>query len=74
VVDDTMPKKGRGGGCILSPGGPPPPGTDGLTEQEAEAALKLWHWDRKKYVDKIRRAKRIAKSSMGGSLAKFKGD
>jgi hypothetical protein len=74
VVDDMMPKKGRGGGCKLSPGGPPPPDTDGFTEQEAEAALKQWRWDRKKYVDKICRAKRKAKSSMRESLAKFEGD
>ena len=33
VVHDMMPQKGRGGGCKLSPGGPPPPDTDGLTEQ-----------------------------------------
>jgi hypothetical protein len=57
VVDDMMPKKGGGGGHKLSPGGPPPPDTDGLTEQEAEAALKQWRWDRKKYVDKKHRAK-----------------
>ncbi len=69
-----MPQKGRGGGCKLSPGGPPPPDTDGLTEQEAEAALKQWCQDGKKYVDKICRAKRKAKSSMGESLAKFEGD
>ncbi len=56
VVDDMMPKKGRGGGHKLSPGGPTPPETDGFTEQEAEVALKQWPWDRKKYVDKIRQA------------------
>jgi hypothetical protein len=58
VVDDMMPKIGRGGGRKLSPGGPPPPDTDGFTEQEAEAALKQWRRDRKKYVNKICRAKR----------------
>jgi hypothetical protein len=74
VVDDTMPKKGGGGGRKLSPGRPPPPGTDGLTDQEAEAALKQWRRDRKKYVAKIHLAKRRAKSSMGESLAKFERD
>jgi hypothetical protein len=74
VVDVMMPRKGRGGGRKLSPGGPLPPDTDVFTEQEAEAALKQWHWDRKKYVDKICRAKRKAKSSMGEPLAQFKGD
>jgi hypothetical protein len=73
VVDDMMPKKGRGGGRKLSPGRQPPPDTDGFTEQEAEAALNHWRWDRKKYVDKICWAKRKAKSSMGESLAKFEG-
>ncbi len=74
MIDDKMPQKGRGGGRKLSPWGPPPPDTDGLTEQEAEAALKQWQRDRKKYVNKIHWAKRKAKSSMGESLAKFKGD
>jgi hypothetical protein len=74
VVDDMMPKKGRGGGRKLSPGGPLPPDTDGFTEQEAEAALKQWRQDRKKYVDKICQAKRKAESSMGESLAEFEGD
>jgi hypothetical protein len=45
-----------------------------LTEQEAEAALKKWHQDRKQYVDKMRRAKRRAESSMGESLCDFEGN
>jgi hypothetical protein len=74
VVDNTLPKREGGGGRKLSPGGPLPPDTDGLTEQEAQAALEKWRWDRKQYVDKIRRAKWRTESSMGESLGDFERD